>query len=203
MKDLSSSFFNLTTPKLPLTRGSLFIAQPFLSEDWFERAVISLIDYDRKEGATGLVLNNSTKSSLRDVLDASGDCGAKVPLYCGGPLSHDRLFYIHTLGPDIIPESSLYAPGLYIGGDLDSALSYVRDGYPTEGCIRFFIGYSGWSRGQLEEEMMANTWASVEGVLPADTLLVGHGDSYWQRIVRSMGDAYKSWRLIPREVISN
>ena len=69
MKDLDTSYFNLTTEKLPVAGGSLIVAQPFLSDEWFGRAVISLIDCAPADGATGVVLNNRMDCTLREVLD--------------------------------------------------------------------------------------------------------------------------------------
>lgn len=203
MKDFYSSFFNPTTEKLPPARGSLLVAQPFLSEEWFERSVISLIDYESDKGATGLVLNHRTDLNLSDVIRGVDDFGARVPIYCGGPMGHDRLFFIHNLGSDVIRGAECYAPDLYIGDDLNSAIEYVRDGYPIDGCIRFVVGYSGWSRGQLEDELSEDTWASVADDIGSADLLSGYGEDYWQRIVRMMGQQYKSWLMIPRNAIFN
>lgn len=203
MKDLDTSYFNLTTEKLPVAGGSLIVAQPFLSDEWFGRAVISLIDCAPADGATGVVLNNRMDCTLREVLDGVRAPGDAVPVYCGGPLSHDRLYFIHTLGPDIIPGARLYAPGLYIGGEFSRAVAYVNEGYPAEGFLRFFIGYSGWTAGQLRDEMLADTWAPVAAPPDAYSLLAGAGDAYWHAVVRLMGPRYRSWLAIPRDVRAN
>lgn len=197
------SIFNLKTIKLPVHEGDLLIAQPFLDEDWFSRAVISVIDYDRKNGATGVVLNNLMTYTLGEVLDGVAPGAHDIPVFCGGPVSQDRLYFIHTLGTQIFAGAREYAPGLYIGGDFDSAMQYVNEGYPVDGCLRFFVGYSGWSPGQLEQEMRDDTWA-ISPVIgePAD-LLRGEGDPYWHRIVRQMGTAYRSWQLLPRDLHAN
>lgn len=203
MNDFNTSFFNLTTVKLPVKAGSLLVAQPFLSEVWFDRAVIALIDYDKCDGATGVVLNNGMNYTLNEVADGVGDAGACVPVYCGGPLSQDRLYFIHSLGSEIIPQAREFAPGLYIGGDFAHAVNYVNEGYPTDGYMRFFIGYSGWSRGQLEEELRADTWAVIpEYMEPAD-ILAGAGNAYWNSAVKALGDSYRSWRFIPHDLRSN
>ncbi len=203
MKDLDTTFFNLTTAKRPIARGSLLIAQPFLNEVWFDRAVISVIDYDDADGATGVVLNNGMNYTLDQVLDGVGEAGRHVPVFCGGPLSQDRLYFIHTLGDEIIPGAREYAPGLYIGGDFDSIIKYVNEGYPVDGYVRFFIGYSGWSGGQLEKEVREDTWAVQPSEIEPADLLHGDGDSYWHRIVKTMGPEYRSWRVIPRDVTAN
>lgn len=59
-----------------------------------------------------------------------------IPAYCGGPMSCDRLYFMHTLGC-LIPDSREIIPGLYIGGDFDTVLSIVNDGYAVDGHIRF------------------------------------------------------------------
>lgn len=203
MKDLNTSFFNLSTIKVPVHSGDLLVAQPFLTEVWFDRAVISLIDHDKGDGATGVVLNNCMNYTLDQVLDGIGEAGKNVDVYCGGPLSQDRLFFIHSLGPEIIPDCRAYSPGLYIGGDFDSAIDYINQGYPTDGYLRFFIGYSGWKGNQLEEEIEANTWAIAGEPADAASLLSGSGEQYWNREVKRLGVTYRSWLFIPRDVHCN
>ena len=202
MKNIDTSFFRVSTDKLPVEAGNLLVADPFLSEMWFERGVISIIDHNPEEGTTGVVLNNALESGLDEVLD--GICREdKVPVYCGGPLSQDRLFFVHTLGETIIPQARCYAPGLWIGGDFDSAIEYVNNGYPVEGYLRFFVGYSGGSAGQLDDELAAGTWAvkrELDEVIP---LLAGCGDPYWHRVVHSMGERYRQWTLLPQDVKAN
>ena len=202
MKNIDTSFFRISTEKLPVEVGDLLVAEPFLSEMWFDRAVISVIDHNPEEGTTGVVLNNALESSLDEVLDGI-DREEKVPVYCGGPLSQDRLFFVHTLGEAIIPQARCYAPGLWTGGDFDAAIDYVNNGYPVEGYLRFFVGYSGWSAGQLDEELAAGTWAVKRGLDDVGPLLAGRGDSYWHRVVHSMGERYRQWTLLPQDVKAN
>lgn len=203
MKDLDTSFFNPRTIKLPVRSGHLLVAQPFLDEVWFSRAVISVIDYDKEVGATGVVLNNNMNYTLAEVLDGVNDRGREVPVFCGGPLCQDRLYFIHTLGPEIIPGTRHYAPGLYIGGDFDHAVSYINTGYPADGMIRFFIGYTGWSGGQLEKEIESNTWAVVPGGYDPSDILTSQGAPFWHRTVRAMGPSYRSWQFIPADIRAN
>lgn len=203
MKDIDTSFFRTSTIKREVREGDLLVAQPFLDETWFHHGVISVIDYDRRDGATGVVLNNNINYVLSDVLDEVA-ASIDVPVYCGGPLNQDRLYFIHALGESIIPGGRQYAPGLWIGGDFDAAVDYVNSGYPTEGLIRFLVGYSGWSRGQLEEELEADTWAVLPGErLDARLQLTGSDGSYWHNAVRRLGDEYRSWQLVPSDLHAN
>lgn len=94
------------------------------------------------------------------------------------------MFYLHTL-PGLFKDSIEVANGLYIGGDYAQVLDYVNSGYPTDGLLRFYVGYSGWETNQLETEIKQNIWAVTK---PSDytQLLSGTGDSMWHKTVKSM-----------------
>lgn len=183
-------------------QGDILISEPFLVESFFERAAISLIEHRDGSPSMGLVLNHVTPYYLDEAIEGI-EINKKIPLYCGGPLSSDRLFYIHTLG-SIIPDSQEIVKGLYINGDLRIIKSYINAGEPIENTIRFFLGYSGWDNGQLSEELNQHVW----GVLKPDTSNLGKylksdGNQYWKSRVREMGDPYKPWLLCPLMPILN
>lgn len=202
MKDLSTLLFKVESPKVQPHAGQVLVAEPFFGSEHFNHGVVSVIDYLASEGTTGVVLNNRTEYMLDDLLDGvPNDCG--IPVFCGGPVGQDRLFFIHTLGPGIIPNARLYSDGLYVGGDFTQAIEYIKSGYPVDGCIRFFVGYTMWSVGMLENEILDNKWASVSESTPPDLLLTGAGDRFWHRTVRSLGPQYRSWNLLPRNITCN
>lgn len=203
MKNFRSNIFDFKTIKRPAEQGSLLVSEPFLQERYFKHAVVSLIDVAAGSGTMGVVLNNRTGLQLNEVIDGISD-GLNIPVYCGGPMSHDRLFFLHTLGPDIIPDSAEYAPGMYVGGDFDAVIDYVNSGYPLNGALRFFIGYSGWSPGQLREEMDNDVWAVADDASIKPSMLLSlHGDRMWHRVVRTMGPAYRLWHLHPMSSHAN
>lgn len=205
MKNIRSNIFDINTIKRPARSGSLMVAEPFLRERYFLHAVVSVIDApDNGEGTMGVVLNNKTALNLHEILDGL-DSSRPVPVYCGGPMSQDRLFFIHTLGRAIIPDAQEYAPGLWVGGDFDSIIRYINAGYPTDGVVRFFLGYSGWGVGQLDAELNDNVWAVAESnidITPAELLSL-HGDRLWHRVVRAMGPGYRLWKLHPSSASAN
>ena len=203
MKDICSALFAAPDVKsAPLRGGNMLISEPFLEEDCFSHSVISIIDYDVHGGAMGVVLNHRSNSTVADLLDEPR-VEIDVPVYIGGPLATDRLFFIHNLGADIIPGSRPYAPGLYVGGDFEAIIEYVNSGYPVDGCVRFFVGYSGWAEHQLEKEIAAGTWAVAEEPDDTTRLFHGNGDHYWHREVRALGEPYRPWRLVPRMTYAN
>lgn len=199
--DFESLLFNIDINTRCIPRpGSLLVAEPFLRERYFHHAVICLVDYEPRGSAMGIVLNNLTSYTLQDVLP-SVKAKTPIPIYCGGPMSCDRLYFMHTLG-ELIPDSREVTPGLYIGGDFETVLSIVNDGYSTDGHLRFFLGYSGWDVEQLDGELLKNVWA-VTDISSLDTVLTGEEDAYWHRVVRGMGKKYRGWLYHPRNPHSN
>ena len=203
MKDLSTSILKIRTVRpRAIAPGSLFVAEPFLSEVYFNHGVITLVDYTEDDGALGLVMNIPTGHTLDEYLDGVNP-GTDVPVYCGGPIGQDRMVFMHTLGPDVFPGAKEFAPGLYLGGDFDTAIDYVNSGYPLDGQIRFFIGYSGWDSPQLKEELDSEVWAVTDAPADRSLLLRNEKDAYWHRFVRRMGESYRAWRFFPRDPRAN
>lgn len=196
-----SLLFNIDiSTGLPPAEGRLLISEPFLRESYFNHAVIVLVDHEAGISSMGVVVNNLSDYTLQQLIDGV-TIEAPVPVYTGGPVGSDRLFFLHTLG-DLIPESRQIAPGLYVGGDFDSALTIVNDGYELEGHLRFFLGYSGWNGGQLEDELEKSVWAVAPLGDPAD-LLTGDDDAVWHREVRALGPKYRGWLYHPQNISAN
>lgn len=186
--------FNINLPSKSPQPGVLLVAEPFLREEYFRHAVILMVECPKDEDALGVVLNRATNYTLDNLVES---IDRPIPVFCGGPCAMDRLYFLHTLG-DIIPEGRQVTPGLWLSGDFDAMLAYVRAGYPIEGHMRFFLGYSGWAPGQLDEEMKAHTWAVVppERIPPAQ-LLSDDDDRAWHTAVRQLGPAYRGWLYHP------
>lgn len=176
--------------------GALLISEPFLREEYFNHSVILLVEYEPDSTAMGIVMNHPTNYTLGALIEGITR-KESITVYCGGPMSCDRLYFIHTLGEELIPGARKLSQGIYIGGDFKSVIQYLNAGYPIDGYIRFFVGYSGWGSHQLNEELRTKVWA----VAPPDTgelLLTGDQDAYWHRYVRSLGNEFRGWRYHPR-----
>ncbi len=204
MPTINSLLFNIgiSTGDRPQA-GSLLVAEPFLSEQFFHHGVVLLVDTDDETDHTamGVVLNIPVGATLHDALPDSGRAARDIPLYCGGPLSHDRLYFIHRLGP-LIPDSRLLKDDLYVGGDFEAVMEYIEQGGKVDGMIRFFVGYSGWSRGQLDDEIANGVWAVASWTDPRQ-ILTGADNAFWHRCVRSLGPAYRGWLYHPRDLRAN
>ena len=194
MTDIDSLLFKIEmSPKSP-SQGCILISEPFLREEYFCHAVISIVDYSSDNSAMGIVLNKPTQFFLDEIVpDIYSDTNIQV--YCGGPLSSDRLYYIHTLG-DLISDAKEISSGLYIGGNFNEIIEYVNAGNPIEGKIKFFLGYCGWEAGQLYEELSQHVWA-VTSPLNFESMLIGGGDKTWHQYVKAMGKEYRGWLFHP------
>ena len=187
--------FNINLPSSAPRPGSLLVSEPFLKEEYFRHAVILMIDCPKDADALGVVINRLTNYTVDDLVEG---IDRPVPVFCGGPLAMDRLYFLHTLG-DIIPGGRPVNDGLWLSGDFDAMVAYVRAGYPIEGHLRFFLGYSGWAPGQLAEELQAHTWAVARpGSIKPGQLLSTDNDSAWHQAVRTLGAKYRGWLYHPQ-----
>ncbi|MBD5196338.1 MAG: YqgE/AlgH family protein [Bacteroides sp.] len=175
-------------------KGDLLIAEPLLKDPYFNRSVVLLLDEDEQHGHLGLTLNKITPVTLQDLFP-DWYSAKDIPVYSGGPVESDRLFMLHALG-DVFDGSMEIAPGLYVGANLDDVIDYINRHNYTEGDIRFFLGYSGWSKDQLTSEILGNTWALNPAANGSD-LLIGNEDAYWRREVERLGEKYRSWLVVP------
>lgn len=161
--------------------GQLLLANPALKDDNFKRTVILLSSHG-EEGAMGVVLNRPLDKQLGE-LNVSFALGglAGVPVYCGGPVEPDQLIIVSWQWLD--NESAFQ---MHFGIDPEKAAELVG----TPGLVlRAFVGYSGWSRGQLEEELRRDTWfvTPVEG----EQLERADGIALWRRILGGMDPELK------------
>lgn len=200
MGNIERFLFNIDIPGGKPCAGKFLVAEPFLREEYFRHAVVALFDHTSNGSSMGVVLNRQTTLSLQSFLPDI-ETEDPIPVFCGGPVGCDRLFFIHALG-DLISGSEQLADSLWIGGDFQQMTDYVNSGYPIDGYVRFFLGYSGWSPGQLEEEIANKVWA-VTTPDTAARVLTGANDSYWHHYVRRLGNAFRGWRYHPANPSAN
>ena len=99
----------------------------------------------------GFVLNKKTDLIVNSFFKEFAEF-PEIPIYLGGPVSPNRLFFIHSLGDNIIPDALKINDYLYFDGDFNALKRYILNGHPIDGKVKFFLGYSGWTEGQLNHE---------------------------------------------------
>jgi putative transcriptional regulator len=162
-------------------QGKLLLDSGQLGGSFFQRTVILVCKHDA-EGAFGLVLNRIVGKTVGDLIIADLPETLKTaPLYLGGPVQPGALSYLHT--DSFIPDADVL-PNLALGHSLDDLLEIGEDFSATKK-VRMFAGYSGWSPGQLENEMKRKSWLTF----PASLELVFETppEQLWQKVLQSKG----------------
>ena len=190
LKDILFSPFPTATPHM----GSLLVSEPLMNDNYFSRSAILVLDEPEDGGHFGLILNKPTDMTLKDLMP-EWEGGSRIPIYCGGPVDLQRMFLLHTLG-DTLGSCAEVLPGVYVGADLDKIIDYIDNGGEVDSKLRFFLGYCGWSPGQLAGEINGKTWA-VNALPKCDNLLKGDGVEFWSREVRDLGEDYRGWLFVP------
>lgn len=201
MDDLNLDIFNLFDTQPEPSRGSLLVAKPTVEDLCFKRSVTILVDHDNEDGSMGVIVNKPTRFLLNEVIPEI-ECSEDVPLYLGGPVGTQMLFFIHTLGTDVIPDSVQVAPGLFFGGDFEIMKLYLASGEPVNGKVKFMVGYSGWSVGQLDAEVKRHDWAVLKSIT-AELAMNPDGEEIWQQAVALFGDQYRLWKTWPDDISLN
>ncbi len=84
---------------------------------------------------------------------------------------------------------------IYWGGDIDSIRNLIKTGTIAPGQIRFFLGYSGWSEGQLERELKENSWVTAKG--GPEAIMQSRESDSWKLVLRSLKKKYRVWADFP------
>ncbi|MDO9000676.1 MAG: YqgE/AlgH family protein [Bacteroidota bacterium] len=140
--------------------GNIIIAHPLLQDGFFNRSVVYITNHNSVE-SLGFVLNFKTQFKLSDVKPDVKN--GNFAIYEGGPVAKDQLFYIHRLGENL-SDSIKIKDDIYFGGNFEELMHLINQGKVKSYDIRFFAGYSGWSDGQLENEIKKNHWLINEKV---------------------------------------
>jgi len=190
MKDITK-YIQIKSNNLKPVKGRVLISEPFMGDYYFGRSVILIAEHN-EEGSFGVIVNKRITAGLNKVLKGFPDFNA--PVFLGGPVETNNLFYIHTLG-DQIEGAVEILDGLYWGGDIEALkeLILIKKAEPRD--IRFFVGYSGWSPNQLDEELRKNSW--VVSNISKDFLIKTDAEKLWENLLLKMGSHYKYWTKLP------
>lgn len=148
------------------------------------RTVVFLCEHNA-DGSFGFVLNRPYEQMLEDFVPDLEGC--QFPVFYGGPVQPDTLHFLHRL-PDLIPDAHQVAEDLYWGGDFPTVVQLIQTLVIHPEDIRFFLGYSGWSEGQLTGEIAEKSWL----VTPGTPALVFHTDpgAVWRDAIHQMDEKF-------------
>ena len=173
----------------------LLIAMPSMDDPYFSRSVTYICEHN-EQGAMGLVINQPAGMSLKELINQTDedavvdDDKADNIVLAGGPVSQDRGFILHTTQPGWSASLALTSD-IMVTTSKDILSSLGNSDAPDKSIVT--LGYAGWSEGQLEEELRANSWLMVE----ADSELLFDTPIHkkWEAAVHKLG--IDTWQIGP------
>ena len=166
-------------------KGHLLVAAPKLRDPNFFKSVVLLVQHDTN-GSLGLVLNRPLQVTIRNAWKqlSQTPCQLDGRLHRGGPCE-EVLVALHT---DVEASDVEVISGLHFSTTKDAIEHLVAHGGQR---VRLYIGYAGWSAGQLEGELASGSWLTVPAT--ADHVF-SPGVPSWEKIVRDIGhESLSQW----------
>ncbi len=173
-------------------RGKLLISEPSIIGDAsFSRSVILLTEYN-DDGIVGFIINKPLDFTLDELVP---EINQEFEVYDGGPVSTDNLYFLHRI-PELIPDSHHINDGIYWGGDFETVSTLINSNQIKNDQIKFFLGYSGWERNQLDLELLSNSWIVTDNV-DSVKVLSDEVHDFWKIKMRALGNGYEIWSNAP------
>lgn len=183
--------------KILVKSGQILLSEPFMLDPYFRRAVVLLCEH-HEQGSLGFILNKSIDVNVNDLISDFPSFEAEV--FYGGPVQTDTLHYIHNVG-DLLDDSMQVSKGVWWGGDFDKLKVLIASELVKPHNIRFFVGYSGWSSGQLGEEMEGGSWMTAP--MDANYIFKTKPQDMWSKVMYNKGNRYEVLADMPEHVCWN
>lgn len=175
--------------------NNILVSEPFLEDPSFYRTVVQLVEHNDK-GTVGFVLNQPSGFQLCDLLD---DCDLEIPVYIGGPVQQDTLHIIHRITD--IPEAVHLVGNACWSGRFDLIRIMLDEQLAKVSDVRFFLGYSGWDKGQLRNELNQKSWILAEG---KENYIFDADANLWKHILQDLNNGqYQYLANAPKDIQLN
>jgi len=162
-----------------LAPGKILVTSRQSPDALFAQSVILLVQYE-DSGALGLMLNTPTEIHISEALAALK--GAKKSpdfIYLGGPVEPEGVMAL-LRAPGKTGDLTHVARGTYLVSTrkvLEDALSQGK----RSGELRVYLGYCGWTAGQLREEVRRGAWYIFDS--SDDIVFDPKPGSLWKRMI--------------------
>ena len=166
--------------------NQLLIAMPGMADPNFSTTVTLICEHN-DDGALGIVINRPLDlklAGLFEQLDVSNPdpATANYPVLMGGPVGSERGFVLHDPGGTY--ENSLAVSDvIHLTLSLDVIDAMATGNGPSKSLVA--LGYAGWQPGQLESEMLANSWLNVPA--SADIVFDAPFNKRWTLAAQTLG----------------
>lgn len=182
---------------LNISTGKVLLASPFMDDPNFIRAAVLICSHN-DHGTIGFVFNKPMFSSINDTLEFFPPFGVKI--FKGGPVEMNTLHFLHSSG-SILNDSIPVCPGIFWSGDFKMLKFLVKNDLIKPNDIRFFAGYTGWDKGQLEEEVNENVWIATN--MDPNYLFKFSPDAVWKTMLKDKKEHYPPLADIPENFAWN
>jgi len=178
--------------KISPAPGKYLISEPLMSDGIFGRSVILLTEHS-DEASLGYVLNKPSGFIISQLLPQFKNFS--LPVYIGGPVATNTVHFIYKSDKPI-SSSVQIDEKLYWGGDINELLVQLSSNQLNENDVRFFVGYSGWGKNQLQKELNNGYW--LVSSFPVNHLFEEEADLLWKRSVLQLERKYHFWLNVPK-----
>lgn len=176
----------MADPVKDTLQGSLILADPSLKEPTFFQSVLLLTEHSEEAGALGYILNRPIGRKVGDLLNEETlppeqrDLLGEVPVFLGGPVNTEHLTF-SALGWSEEDELLQFSTHLSAA----EAVMHQMEGFH----IRAFVGYAGWSEGQLEGELKQKAWITHKP--EKEVIDLSHVEDLWKLLLRDLSPWHK------------
>lgn len=166
------------------------VAMPSMQDPYFKRSVIYVCEHN-EEGAMGLMINAPIDITVSGMLKQveiepayphSRKQSLNKPVFNGGPISEDRGFVLHRMN-DHYESTMKMTDDIAVTTSKDILCVLGTEAEPNGYIVA--LGYSGWSPGQLEQELTENSWLTIEA--DADVIFDTPVHEKWQKAIQKLG----------------
>lgn len=180
-------------------KGQLLVATPTLLEPTFARTVIVVLEHDPDNGSIGVVLNRPGAVALEDVVPSVTDLVTPPPiLFDGGPVAPTTAIALGLAAPGAEAEGWMPVVPPLVTVDLDHDPALLAASLRA---VRVFVGYAGWSAGQLDGEIAEGAWYVVDS-LPGDPF-TADPERLWSTVLRRQGWPLSAVAVCPLDPTMN
>ncbi len=159
--------------------GKLLVARRDAPDSTFAETVILVVRYTQG-GTVGLMLNRRTEVPVSRALEPlKGASGRSDPVFAGGPVELANVLAL--LRANVMPEGAEHVTGKVYLVPTEALLEKTLAKRPDPADFRVYLGYCGWSPGQLENETSHGFWQVLNG--SADIVFDSEPETLWSRLI--------------------
>lgn len=174
-----------------IKKGNILLAEPLLNDDTFTRSVVYLTSHGGK-GTLGFVLNQPTGLVLAGLIP---DLDIDLAVYRGGPVNTYNLYYVHSRA-DLIEDAIPVVGDIFWAGNFNCVKTHLSNGNLNADNIKFFLGCSSWSSGQLKDELGREAWIMLDRLNP--NLFSDFEQNLWKCEMIGLGGSHIIWANAPK-----